>query len=393
MPRIQRIPLVAVTVATGFLLGCDPPRSPAQPAIVFQPKVDGSPETRLAYIQQLAKKFRAVDAPDLMRMRKYIIEFNDAIAATAETVLDDKSSTPEQLRLASELMLNALHARREVEPDESFRRILVACDKIEALRPGTELVPLAAFNRVFNIAEIPAEQFGSDAKKFDMLSEAVLRLGRADPPHEQAAMIVNRTGMEAIEKNRPDRAKALFELLKAKYPSELPAKFADGALHRIELVGKPVDDFQAADVDGKPFDIKSLRGRVVVVLFWATWNEDSKMEMQSVGPFWTDNVGRGLTVVAVNLDQTPEQVKLFRGKMKTDWTHIHTPPPDITKNEVMSPLAMRYGVEEIPYVLVMDREGRLAASGKHFSEMREQVSKLLDQPSPTTKAARKDAKP
>ena len=85
---------------------------------------------------------------------------------------------------------------------------------------------------------------------------------------------------------------------------------AQGAIRRLQLVGKPLE-LSGKGLDGRPFDIGSLRGNLIVVHYWATWCEPCKQEMKRL----RDLLARGgggdvltappgnttLTVVVTNL--------------------------------------------------------------------------------------------
>src|SRR5262249_17839829 len=118
---------------------------------------------------------------------------------------------------------------------------------------------------------------------------------------------------------------------------------AEGALRRLKsegksftLVGPLLND------SNQVFDIESLakQGKVVIVYYWAAWNT------QSVGDFAKLKVlldtYKGVELVCVNLDNTPEEAKAFLSKSPAPGVHLYQP------GGLDSKLATYYGVQVLP---------------------------------------------
>ncbi len=64
-------------------------------------------------------------------------------------------------------------------------------------------------------------------------------------------------------------------------------------------------------VDGREFDLSTLKGRVVVVNFWATWCPPCIEEMPTIQNLWDDTHGNGLDVLAVNVGEPVDVIQAF----------------------------------------------------------------------------------
>ena len=88
-----------------------------------------------------------------------------------------------------------------------------------------------------------------------------------------------------------------------------------GALQRLGLAGYPPDTrppgFSGATVDGSSLSLESLRSRVVLLNFWATWCLECRAELPVLGQLHRDYAPRGLTVVAVNFREEREAVRRY----------------------------------------------------------------------------------
>ena len=109
-------------------------------------------------------------------------------------------------------------------------------------------------------------------------------------------------------------------------------------------------DFSLQQLDGGTVTLAQLRGRVVVMEFWATWCGPCRFSLPSLEVIHKCYRDRGVAVLLLNQDETPEAVRQWIG------TRITAPILLDVGNEV----ARQYQVDSIPRLFVLDREGRVA---------------------------------
>jgi cytochrome c biogenesis protein CcmG, thiol:disulfide interchange protein DsbE len=80
-------------------------------------------------------------------------------------------------------------------------------------------------------------------------------------------------------------------------------------------MGKPAPAFVTRTLDGGRFDLAALRGKVVLVNFWATWCAPCREEMPALDAFYKENHDRGLEMVGVSVDR-PKDVARVNKVMK-----------------------------------------------------------------------------
>lgn len=110
-------------------------------------------------------------------------------------------------------------------------------------------------------------------------------------------------------------------------------------------------DFTVADLNGKQWHLRDLRGKVVLVNFWATWCPPCRKEMPDLDALYKQFANQGLVILAFS-DEDASKVKPFLAE------HPVSYPILLDTGRVVNEM---YFVEGIPKSFVYDREGKLAA--------------------------------
>jgi peroxiredoxin len=124
---------------------------------------------------------------------------------------------------------------------------------------------------------------------------------------------------------------------------------------------------------GEPVRLSELRGKVVVLNFWATWCVPCRAEIPEFNTMQRDMETRGLSIVGVSFDATPEEIKEFQNDIKQDYTLL------LGDDELKSKLGVG---QSFPTTLIIDRQGRIRKRivGQRNREAFEaEVKPLLDE--------------
>ncbi len=124
-------------------------------------------------------------------------------------------------------------------------------------------------------------------------------------------------------------------------------------------------DFTLIDLQGKTWNLKELKGKVVLVNFWATWCPPCRKEMPDLNTLYQRFKDQGFVILAIS-DEEAGKVKPFIAERKISYPVMLDPGRKV--NEL-------FQVEGIPKSFVYDREGKLVAQSidmrtqKQFLEM------------------------
>jgi cytochrome c biogenesis protein CcmG/thiol:disulfide interchange protein DsbE len=118
----------------------------------------------------------------------------------------------------------------------------------------------------------------------------------------------------------------------------------------VATVGKPAPDIAATTLDGRPIDLASLRGRPVIVNFWASWCIPCRDEFPLLRSTEQAHAADRLAIVGVLYKDDADPARAFAASMKADWPSVLDPG---------ARLATAYGVVAPPQTYFIDRAGML----------------------------------
>jgi thiol-disulfide isomerase/thioredoxin len=124
-----------------------------------------------------------------------------------------------------------------------------------------------------------------------------------------------------------------------------------GADPASAFAGRPAIDFTLKDLKGRAHSLKSLRGKIVLLDFWATWCGPCRITMPQVAKIHQQFKSRGVEVMSINVGETAAQAGSYIRKNGYLFTTLLD-----QKREV----AARYQVNGIPTLVVIDRAGTVS---------------------------------
>ena len=123
-----------------------------------------------------------------------------------------------------------------------------------------------------------------------------------------------------------------------------------GCHHPAASEGHPAPAFQLQDLSGKPLSLAALKGKVVLLDFWATWCEPCQEEMPRLAALQKQAGPKGLQVVGLSMDDQASTVRTFLADHPLPYPVAMATPA----------LAERFGrILGLPTLIVIDRKGHI----------------------------------
>jgi peroxiredoxin len=137
-----------------------------------------------------------------------------------------------------------------------------------------------------------------------------------------------------------------------------------------QMVGSMAPDFPARDINGHAVKLSALRGKVVLLDFWATWCPPCRVEVPNLLEIYRKFKDKNFVLISVSLDRDLQAARQFIADKEMGWVHI-------VDQEAGRDIAEKYQIEYIPSTFIISSSGKIAASQLRGNELKEKLADLL----------------
>lgn len=246
----------------------------------------------------------------------------------------------------------------------------------------------AAMHAVVPMAASASAEQNAEIEWFNTLKAAKIEFAR-DRSVDVSALRAQLKKCLAIvtrEEGAEEMIRAYLEFIRSRYPKILGGEaanyanspnqqirtVAEGMLQCSEMLENPIEMAFTA-IDGREVDFKKLRGKVVLIDFWATTCTPCIAEMPNVSAVYTKFRGKGFEVIGISLDREQDRPALlaFIKAHQMSW------PQHFDGAGWKNSFARQYAIVAIPMTFLIDQEGHLVSTGLRGPKLAEEVKRLL----------------
>ncbi|MBP3695894.1 MAG: redoxin domain-containing protein [Thermoguttaceae bacterium] len=206
------------------------------------------------------------------------------------------------------------------------------------------------------------------------------------PDAQDTAEAMLQLAMENENDGTEDKALALYSEILTKFPESTSAAKAKGATTRLECIGKPLAfTAKVLGQQDKQVNLESLKGRVVVLHFWASWMSDAAREMDKLKEI-AAKYPQQVIVLGVNVDDSAEIAQQFVDTNRMNWYQMRE------DGGMESRPANVLGIFNVPTIFVIGADGNVISRNPLSTELLPIIAEAANAVKPAAAPAAKSAK-
>jgi thiol-disulfide isomerase/thioredoxin len=289
-----------------------------------------------------------------------------------------RTRQPGQEELETFRKKNAASASRSAQKAREFHTRFPEHPKVEeARRNELELLELAVqfgqAEHLPRVEELLLAQAGDpaldDEERFELRTRLLqLKVRTKQAEGLEIAIAEFEKGARALREEFPDRPEVYYMLAQIaslvepekarviareimesdKAPSEVKEATED-LLAKLERIGKPLD-ITFTSLEGKEIDLQQMKGKVVLIDFWATWCGPCISALPNLQAAYEKLHPEGFEILGISLDRNKTDLQRFLRREKLPWVHHF---------DEAGKLSQRFEIASIPTMWLVDKKGIL----------------------------------
>lgn len=325
---------------------------------------DGKPPALLSFIAKM-RRMKPPKSASEDDAKLFLTKSHTAMLEAADKILDSKPVGAPRVA-ALKAKVEALLTLKELGDDEATKKLgdlaaeLKDDKQLEVVRLVTPYIGIAEDKKNPDTPRSWAEikpKLAAAPENQDLAKEAIqaVRSLEGSGSTEVAVKVYRELGVILAKSKDPQIA-------------ALGSSF-DGIVRRLTLPGRPIE-ISGHLVDGRPVNPSALKGKVVLVDFWATWCGPCKAELPNVLANYEKYHSRGFEVVGVSCDEDKAALVKFIEEQKLPWPIMFQQPGEPS-------MANYYGITGIPTAILTNKKGEVISLNARGPELTRLLGELL----------------
>ncbi len=252
--------------------------------------------------------------------------------------------------------------KRLAEDHATDPNVLSGLDRLSMVAMSVGEEPLVAFLETVS------------KKNPDRKTRGQAKFGMAEVLFEGSPMMrMMGIGSKSNRTAQKKRAETILRELVKEYAGDEIAKKANELLFVIDhlQVGMTAPQTVGKDVDGKEIRLSDFRGRVVIMVYWATWCAPCMQMIPHERELVEKYKGKPFTLLGINGDQKRSTLRKAIKEHNISWPTIHDGMPGL------GPIASKWRVRSFPTFVLIDPKGVIRQIGPMLYQMENKIDSLL----------------
>lgn len=173
--------------------------------------------------------------------------------------------------------------------------------------------------------------------------------------------------------------KKVLDMIPENERESLVVQFVENEVNKRKsaALGGEACDFTFVDLDGKDVSLRDFKGKLVLIDFWASWCGPCRREMKSLLPIYQDLKGDDLVFISVSLDDKEKDWQELVEEEKLPWVMLWN-KEGFPKGKGQNEIQKAYGFYQIPFIVLIGKDGKMIARGLRGDKVREAIEKARE---------------
>jgi hypothetical protein len=266
-------------------------------------------------------------------------------------------------------------AQSSAENDKAcYERLVRLEEQTVRAQPGSPLAAFVTFREMSADYQVKMRSNKGGASFTKVQEDWLTRLAKFAQDYPRAEDMPDallQLGMVSEFVGKEIEAKKWYQQLVTNFSNaKALADKAAGALRRLDLEGKTFE-LEGSNLEGTPFNISSVRGKVVIVYYWASWIQQSIGDFARLKDLHSRYQSQGVELVCINLDNSPPEAKDAQSRVSPPGIQLFAP------GGLESSLATQYGIMVLPNMFLVGKNGNVVSRTVQVGNLEDEIKKLL----------------